>query len=111
MARKIQALFIDDFDGSEADGTVSFALDGAQYDIDLNEAHARELRAILARYAGVGRKVTGTPRRPARHRDNTTGGHRTAEIRDWAKANGFEVKDRGRIPAGVVAGFEAAAGQ
>jgi len=112
MAQKIQTLFIDDLDGSEAEGTVSFALDGARYEIDLNEVHARELRATLGRYAGAGRKVTGTARRPARRRGGTAAdGHSTTEIRDWAKANGFEVKDRGRIPADVVAGFQAAAGQ
>ena len=60
MAQKIQTLFIDDLDGGEAEGTVSFALDGAHYEIDLSEAHARELRATLGRYAGAGRKVTGT---------------------------------------------------
>jgi len=112
MAQKIQTLFIDDLDGGEAEGTVSFALDGSDYEIDLSEAHARELRATLARYAGAGRKVTGTTRRPARRRDRAAAdGHSTTEIRDWAKANGFEVKDRGRIPAGVVAGFQAATGQ
>jgi hypothetical protein len=111
MAQKIRTLVIDDLDGSEADVTVSFALDGAHYDIDLNESHARELRTILARYTGAGRKVTGTPRRPARRQDNAADGHKTTQIRDWAKANGLEVKDRGRIPAGVVAGFAAATGQ
>ena len=112
MAQKIQTLFIDDLDGGEAEGTVSFALDGAYYEIDLNQAHARELRATLGRYAGAGRKVTGTTRRPGRRRDRAAAdGHSTTEIRDWAKANGFEVKDRGRIPAEVVAGFQAAAGQ
>ena len=112
MAQKIQTLFIDDLDGSEAEGTVSFALDGAHYEIDLNQAHARELRATLGRYAGAGRKVTGTARRPARRRAETPlDGHSTTEIRDWAKANGFEVKDRGRIPADAVAGFQAATGR
>ncbi len=112
MAQKIQTLFIDDLDGGEAAGTVSFALDGADYEIDLSEAHAGELRAILTRYAGAGRKVTGITRRPARRRGGTAvDGLSTTEIRDWAKANGLEVKDRGRIPAEVVAGFRAATGR
>ena len=50
MAQKIQALFIDDLDGSEADGTVRFGLDGADYEIDLNAGHAQALREALARY-------------------------------------------------------------
>lgn len=109
MAQKIQTLFIDDLDGGEADGTVSFALDGADYEIDLSQAHARDLRAILGRYAGAGRKVTGGSRRPARRRAGTDEeGHSSTEIREWAKANGYEVRDRGRIPAGVVAGYQAA---
>ena len=56
MAQKVRTLFIDDIDGSEAEGTVGFGLDGAHYEIDLSQVHARELRAILARYAGAGRK-------------------------------------------------------
>ena len=68
MAQKVRTLFIDDIDGSEAEGTVGFGLDGAHYEIDLSQVHARELRAILARYAGAGRKVTGTTGRPARRR-------------------------------------------
>ena len=51
MAQKIQTLFIDDLDGSEADGTVRFGLDGTDYEIDLNGEHAQELRDALARYA------------------------------------------------------------
>ena len=66
MAQKVRTLFIDDIDGSEAEGTVGFGLDGAHYEVDLSQVHARELRAILARYAEAGRKVTGTTGRPAR---------------------------------------------
>ncbi|MGH3289402.1 MAG: histone-like nucleoid-structuring protein Lsr2 [Streptosporangiaceae bacterium] len=111
MAQKIQTLFIDDLDGGEAAGTVSFALDGADYEIDLSEAHAGELRAILTRYAGAGRKVTSSTRRPARRGGTAADGLSTTEIRDWAKANGVEIKDRGRIPAQVVAGFRAETGR
>ena len=66
MAQKIQTLFIDDLDGSAADGTVRFGLDGAEYEIDLNARHARELRDALARYAGAARRVGGATRSPAR---------------------------------------------
>ena len=50
MAQKIQTLFIDDLDGSEAEGTVRFGLDGTEYEIDLNAEHAQALRDALARY-------------------------------------------------------------
>ena len=55
MAQKIQTLFIDDLDGSAAEGTVRFGLDGSEYEIDLNEEHARQLRDALARYVSVAR--------------------------------------------------------
>jgi hypothetical protein len=60
VAQKIQTLFIDDLDGSEAEGTVRFGLDGAEYEIDLNAEHAQALRDALARYvqAAAGRRRT-----------------------------------------------------
>lgn len=111
MAQKIQTLFIDDLDGSPAEGTVRFALDGAHYEIDLNAVHAKGLRTALARYTEAGRKVTGSTRRPARNNGKTTDGLSTTEIRDWAKANGVDIKERGRVPADVIAQFRAATGK
>ena len=66
MAQKIQTLFIDDLDGSAAEGTVRFALDGTEYEIDLNAGHARELRDALDRYVGAARRVAAAARRPGR---------------------------------------------
>ena len=63
MAQKVQTFIIDDFDGSEAEGTVVFGLDGTHYEIDLNTSHAKELRTTLARYIDAGRKVTSAARR------------------------------------------------
>ena len=57
MAQKVQTLFVDDLDGSEAEGTVRFGLDGAEYEIDLNAKHAQQLRDALARYVAAGRRV------------------------------------------------------
>lgn len=110
MAQKIQTLLIDDLDGSNAEGTVLFGLDGSQYEIDLNTGHAGELRATLARYTEAARKVHGPARRSTQGRrrpaaDGTT----NAELRAWANAQGIEIKDRGRIPADVVARFREAA--
>ena len=72
MAQKIQTLFIDDLDGSEAEGTVRFGLDGTEYEIDLNGEHAQALRDALARYvrppAGPGAVPSGQPATDARHR-------------------------------------------
>ena len=112
MAQKVQTLFIDDLDGSEADGTVRFELDGTEYEIDLNAKHTQELRDALARYVTAARRIGGGTRRPAR------GGRRapaselnTTEVREWAKAQGIDVKDRGRVPAELVVKFKAANGK
>ena len=111
MAQKIQTLFIDDIDGSEAEGTVRFALDGAEYEIDLNANHAAALRRALARYIDAARRSTGAARRPARSgRRASASGVNTTEVREWAKAQGIEVKDRGRVPAELVARYKAATG-
>ena len=113
MAQKIQTLLIDDLDGSAAEGTVRFGLDGTEYEIDLNARHAQELRDALARYVGAARRVGGgAARRLARGaRRGSASGLNTTEVREWAKAQGIEVKDRGRVPAELVVKFKAATGQ
>ena len=112
MAQKVQTLFIDDLDGSEADGTVRFGLDGTEYEIDLNAKHAQELRDALARYVSAARRVGGGARRPARGgRRAPASGLNTTEVREWAKAQGIDVKDRGRVPAELVVKFKAANGK
>ncbi len=112
MAQKIQTLFIDDLDGSAAEGTVRFGLDGTEYEIDLNAEHAKALRDALARYMGAARRVSGSVRRPPRSGRRTSAtGLNTTEVREWAKAQGIEVKDRGRVPAELVVKFKAATAQ
>ena len=71
MAQKIQTLFIDDIDGSEAEGTVRFALDGIDYGIDLSAAHSQALRNSLQTFIAHARKVGGA-RRTARGRRTAT---------------------------------------
>ncbi len=111
MAQKIQTLFIDDIDGSEAEGTVRFGLDGAEYEIDLSTEHAQALRDALAPYVSAARRAGGGARRPARSgRRPSASGLNTTEVREWAKAQGIEVKDRGRVPAELVVKFKAATG-
>jgi hypothetical protein len=109
MAQKIQTLFIDDLDGGEAAGTVRFGLDGAEYEIDLSKDHTDALRAALGKYVEHARKVGGA-KRPAR------GGRRggdvvdTAKVREWAKVQGIDIKDRGRVPGNIVEQYRATAG-
>jgi len=109
MAQRVQTIFIDDLDASPAEGTVRFGLDGTDYEIDLNAEHARQLRDALARYVSAARRIGGSARRPSRSaRRAQSNGLNTAEVREWAKAQGIDVKDRGRIPAELLAKFKAA---
>jgi hypothetical protein len=112
VAQKIQTLLIDDLDGSDAEGTVRFGLDGTEYEIDLNAEHAQALRDALARYVTAVRRAGGGARRPALGgRRTARGGLKSTEVREWAKAQGIEVKDRGRVPAELVVRFKAATGK
>ena len=109
MAQKVQILLIDDLDGSEADGTVRFGLDGTEYEIELNARHAQDLRDALARYVTAARRAGGGTRQPARSgRRPPATEPDTTEVREWARAQGIDVKDRGRIPAELIAKFKAA---
>lgn len=108
MAQKVQVLLVDDTDGAAADETVTFSLDGISYEIDLTTDHARELRDALAHWVGNARKVSarsGSQTRSAR-RPGGTGD--ATKIREWARANGRSVSERGRISADIRAAYEAA---
>ncbi|HVT67904.1 MAG TPA: Lsr2 family protein [Trebonia sp.] len=114
VAQKITTLFIDDIDGGAAEGTVRFALDGTEYEIDLNAQHSEELRSVLGKYVSHARKVGGTARRGGRAAGRAGRGGssvNTTEIRNWARENGYNIKDRGRVPADLVAKYQAAVGK
>lgn len=115
MATITTTTLVDDLDGSEAADTVAFALDGVSYEIDLNEENAEKLRDALAGYVAGARRVDGSRRagrakaaKPARGSRTAPDREQTAAIREWARANGFEVSERGRLSANVLAAFEAA---
>jgi hypothetical protein len=110
MAQKVQTLFIDDLDGSEAAGTVRFGLDGTQYEIDLNPAHTDELHGILQHYIAHARRAGHTARHASRGNRRTNNGADTAKIREWARAQGIDIKERGRVPANVIEKYQAAVG-
>ena len=107
MAQKVNIVLVDDIDGSEATETVSFGLDGTTYEIDLNDKNAAKLRDVLATYVGHGRKVGSAPRR-GRRSAAATNGPSAKEIRDWARSNGHDVPDRGRVSAEVREAYDKA---
>lgn len=112
---------IDDIDGSDAAETISFGLDGKDYEIDLSETHATALRENLADYIEYARKVGGKKTRRGSNKAKATlqlvqgedGAARpdpaqAAAVRDWARRNGHEVNGRGRIAKPVLEAFAAA---
>lgn len=99
MAQRVNVTLVDDLDGADADETVLFALDGVSYEIDLTPEHSRELRDALALYVGHARKVGG--RRTKGQRSSGNSGVSAADIRQWARENGWNVPDRGRVSAEV----------
>ncbi len=110
MAQRIQLLLIDDLDGGEAAGTVRFGLDGTDDEIDLSAAHSDELRKALERYVTHARRLGGTATRSAARSRRAGAAVDTAKVREWAKGQGIEVKDRGRVPADVVEQYKTATG-
>jgi nucleoid-associated protein Lsr2 len=108
MAQKVHIVLEDDIDGGEAVETIVFGLDGTSYEIDLNKKNAAALRDALASYIGHGRKVTSGARRGRRPSGAGAPKHSAREVRDWARANGFKVTERGRVAREVQEAFDAA---
>ncbi len=106
MVKKTQIVLVDDLDGGPADVTVRFAVDGAEYEIDLSEANAAALRDALSPYTDKARRTSR--RRSASAARTASAGSKSAEVRRWAQANGVPVSARGRVSADVVAKYDAA---
>lgn len=106
MAQKVQVVLVDDLDGGTAEETVSFSLDGVSYEIDLSAKNAARLREEFAPWVGTARRAGGRARRGTR-RAASRGGS-SADVRAWAKEQGLAVSERGRIPAEILAQYEAA---
>nr|NLD40542.1 Lsr2 family protein [Actinomycetales bacterium] len=99
MARKVIVQLVDDVDGGDANETVSFALDGIQYEIDLNEGNASELRNSLERWISSARRVAGRRTQNTGRAAKAGGTSDAAKIRAWAREQGIETSARGRIPS------------
>ncbi|MEW2486980.1 Lsr2 family protein [Streptomyces sp. NPDC048411] len=110
MAQRVVVTLSDDIDGGAAAETVTFALDGKSYEIDLNPSNAKKLRKVLAPYMAAGRKQTNVGKRgktPASYR-HTSLEPDPAAVRAWARSHRMEVPARGRIPKKVYEAFREA---
>lgn len=117
MATKTILTYTDDLDGSDANGTVKFGLDGTDYEIDLNEVNETKLRDALASFVAAARKVKAKRgRKPGGGSTGAAGGASTGDvaakrernqaIREWALANDWEVSKRGRLAREIVEAYE-----
>ena len=120
MAKRITEILVDDLDGTEivegAGRSVKFAFEGVNYEIDLTEEHADEFREALSSYIAVARKTGSSVRSSSRpgsrasssSNSNSNVGDDLKVVRAWLRAQGEQVSDRGRIPAALLAKYEAA---
>jgi hypothetical protein len=108
MAQRVNIVLVDDIAGGDADETVTFGLDGTTYEIDLSSKNAAKLRDALAPYVGHARKVGGRRSGGGRRSAGSGNGPSAREIREWARANGWNLSDRGRVAAEVRQAYEAA---
>jgi hypothetical protein len=106
VAKSFVIELIDDLDGSEASETVRFGVDGTDYEIDLGQHNAEQLRAVLARFVQAGRHASSSGRRTAGARRTplkmAVAGVEMKAVRRWADENGVSVNSRGRIKNDVV---------
>jgi hypothetical protein len=109
MAQRVEVKLIDDTDGGAAAETVTFAVDGVTYEIDLSEKNAKKLRSDFASWTGHARRAGGA-RGGSRRRSGGSPSKRAdlSAVREWARANGHTVSDRGRISAEVQAAYDKA---
>lgn len=112
MAQKTTVLLVDDLEGGEAAETIAFALDGTNYEIDLNGKNADKLRSSLEKFVSKARSVktssTAAGRRAARRTSRATTGPTPTQIREWANHNGIAVSARGRVPQTVIDQYQQA---
>lgn len=111
MAQKVTVTLVDDLDGSTAEETVEFGLDGVNYQIDLSDDNAARLRDALNEYVDHARRAGGRKRSAGRApvgrapRPASADREQNQAIREWARKQGMKVSDRGRIPAEVLEAY------
>lgn len=107
MAKRVKVLLVDDVDDSEAAETVTFALDGITYEIDLNDSHAADLRAEVQAWTRHARR-TGGRKSAGRAPSLSTSSQERSNIRAWARDHGHDVGQKGRIASAIREAYAAA---
>jgi hypothetical protein len=110
MAKKTEVVvtMTDDLDGGKADSSVTFAFEGSSYEIDLGKRNLSAMQKAFAPYISAARKVPSARRSPTRSAPARSSKEDLSAIREWAKANGHQVSDRGRIASDVQEAYRAA---
>jgi hypothetical protein len=112
VAQRTILELVDDLDGGNADETVTFALDGVDFVIDLSSDNADRLRDIFAEYVGHARRTGGRKQRgvltAVPSPKATNGKPDTQAVREWARSQGETVAERGRVPQALVIRFQEA---
>jgi hypothetical protein len=111
MATETITRLIDDLDGGDAQRTVTFAWDGRAYEIDLSKKNVTAFEKIMKPYLAAARSVRATGSSTGRRPAGTSSRRPQRDlqaVREWARANGHQLSDRGRIPVSVIAAYEAA---
>jgi hypothetical protein len=117
MTKRTVHMLIDDLDGSDADETVTFGVDGVQYEIDLSKKNAAKMRDALARYIEAGTRIGRGSSASGRtvggrgRRQTTMDRDQNRAIREWAQGKGLDISDRGRIKHDIVNRYHAEAGR
>jgi hypothetical protein len=111
MVKRVTQSLVDDLDGKSADETVVFEIDGVSYEIDLSSKNARRLRKDLEKWIAAARRVGGRRKRSLASATRTSSSpDESRAIREWARGRGFEVGERGRIPADIVGAYHSGPG-
>lgn len=109
MAQKVSIILTDDLDGTEASESITYSLDGTQYEIDLSEKHAADLRKAFEKYISVSRKVGRASKTTGgRSSSRNSSGVDPKAVRAWAEGQGIEISARGRVPSEVIEKYKAA---
>ena len=101
MAKETIVRITDDIDGSDAVESIRFGFRGIDYDIDLNAKNVAAMEKSLEKWIQHGQKSEPTGIRSRQRRTPVKSKDQTAAVREWARANGYKVSDRGRIAAEV----------